>query len=251
MEALLTKLSHALPIALDVLIIFWLIRRKLRRRFFWFLVYIVYELIESVLRLSVSGNRILYSKIYWWTEVGDVTFTVLAFRESFLNVFRKYTRLRWFVAVIWSLIGAALLYALFKALIVPPLQANRRGAIIISLEVAINFALGVVATLYFALISLLKIKGRRWESGIISGFTIYVALAISGFVIRSIFGMRFPIINAWIFAIGYILAELTWALHLSRPEPTVPVPTRELTIDDLTKLEQYSRTLERLLGKKP
>lgn len=251
MEALATKLSLGIPIALQVLILFLLIKQRLRQRFFWFLIYISYELIQTLLRLSVSGNRTLYLTIYWFTEIGDVTFTVLAFREGFLNVFRKYTRLRWFVAVIWSLIGATLLYSLLNALVAPPAQADRRFAIIITLEVAISFALSVVGILYFTLTALLRIKGHRWESGVISGFTIYVALSVCGFLIRSIFGNKFPVLSTWLSPIGYILAVATWALELARPERPSSVPSRELTVDDLTNLEQYSKTLERVLGKKP
>src|SRR5438045_1975169 len=174
MEALLTKLSSGISIALELFILHLLIKHRLQRRFFWFFAYTVYELIESTVRLGVSGNRTLYFAVYWWTEIGDVAFSVLAFRESFLNVFREYTRLRWFVSIVWGCIASALLYALFKALLFPPVQANRRGAIIIGLEVAVNFALAVVGILYFLLTGFFKIKEHQWESGIISGFTIYV-----------------------------------------------------------------------------
>jgi hypothetical protein len=198
----------------------------------------------------VSGNNSLYWTVFWWTEIGDVTFMVLAFGESFLNTFREYTRLRLFVAVVWSCIGAALLYAFFKALVFPPVQANRRGTIIIGLEVAINFALGVVAVLYFTLRALLKINDRQWESGIISGFSIYVAFGIFGYLVRSMFGKRFGLLNHWLSPVGYLLAELAWVLELSRSERKPRVPIRNLTVDDLTKLEHYSRALERFLGRK-
>ncbi|HEY6250405.1 MAG TPA: hypothetical protein VI685_10630, partial [Candidatus Angelobacter sp.] len=198
----------------------------------------------------VSGNTELYYSVFWWTEIGDVSLMVLAFSESFMNVFRTYTRLRWFVVFIWCCIGVGLLYALFKALVFPPLNVTVRGGkIIIDLGVAINFALGIVAILYFALTALLRIKEYRLESGIISGFTIYVALSICGSLIRSIYGKRFPLVYGWLAPIGYLLAELTWAFELGRPERAL-VPTRELTVDDLTKLDEYSRFLERLLGRK-
>lgn len=250
MEPLLTHLTLALGILLEFLILFLLARRRLQRRFFWFFVYIAYAIIESGLRFSAANRGTLYPKIYWWTEIGEVALTLLAFQESFMNAFREYTRLRWFVAVIWSCIGAALFYAVFTALVFPPADAPLRTAIIIDLEVGVNFVLAIVGILYFALTSLFKIKDRRWESGIVSGFTIYISLAVCGYLIRSIWGTRFPFLNAWLSPIGYILAEVTWALELSRPEPSPPPPIRDLAVDDLTKLEQYSKVLQRILGRK-
>lgn len=250
MDALLNKIGLAITFSLQIVVLVLLIRRRLQRRFFWFLAYIVYELVESVLRLAVSGNLDLYKTVFWWTEIGDVAFMVLAFGESFLNTFREYTRLRLFVVVVWSCIGAALLYALFKALVFPPLHATRRGSIIIGLEVAINFALGVVAVLYFALRALFKLNDRQWESGIISGFSIYVAFGIFGYLVLSMFGRRFGLFNEWLSPVGYLLAELAWLLELSRLERKRNVPIRNLNVDDLTKLEQYSKILERFLGRK-
>jgi len=250
MEALLTKAVLLITFAFQAFILYLLVRRRLQQRFFWFLLYITYEIVESALRFIVSDNSVLYVRVYWWTEIGDVSLTVLAFGESFLNVFRTYTRLRWFVVVIWSCIGAALLYAFFKALVAPPLQTTSRAAIIIGLEVAINFALSVVAILYFSLTALLRIREHRWDSGIISGFTVYIALSICGFLVRSIFGHRFGLLNAWLAPVGYLLAEATWAFELGWNELPVSASTRELTVDDLAKLEQYSKTLERVLGRK-
>jgi len=251
MEALLNKIGLVFTFALQLLILCLLIKRRLRHRFFWFLIYIAYEVAQSGLRFSAAGNSRLYFAVYWWTEIGDVALTLMAFQESFLNVFREYTRLRWFVVVIWSCIGAALLYTVFTALVFPPAQATQRAAIILNLEVGVNFVLAIVGILYLVLTSLFKIKNHRWESGIISGFTIYIALAICGFLIRSIFGTKFPVLNAWLSPVGYILAEATWAMELARPELPASVPRRDLAVDDLTKMEQYSKALQRFLGRKP
>lgn len=251
MDTLLNQAAIVVTTVLQLLILFILIRRKLTRRFFWFFIYLAYEVIESGLRFSVVGNQRLYVLIYWWTEIGEVTLEVLAFRESFLNVFREYQRLRWFASVVWGCIGAALLYALFKALLFPSGAVTRRGSIIIGLEVAINLTLVVASILYFILFSFFKIKEHQWESGIISGFSIYVALATGGFLIRSLFGMKFKLLNEWLSPVGYLLAEATWALELSRPESDPSEPNRDLAVDDLSTMNHYSRVLRRLLRRKP
>ncbi len=251
MDALLNKVSIYLPIALALVILYLLFKRRLRQRFFWFLVYTAYQVLELTVRFSVIHQARLYYVVYWWTEIGEVALAVMAFRESFLNVFRSYARLRWFIAILWGCIGAALLYAFFKALAFPPVPLSPAWPIIVDLGVAINFTLGLVGILYFVLFSIFRIKGHRWDSGIISGFTIYVSIEICEFLITSIFGTRFKFLIKWLAPFGYILAQATWILELSRPEPPISAPDRNLGVDDLAKLEQYNTFLKRLWRRRP
>ena len=251
MEPLLTKVSLLLAIALQVFILRLLIKRKLQQRFLWFLCYIVYALIEEVLRISVSGNIILYTRVYWWTEIGDLLLSVMAVRESFLNMFRPYTRLRSFLLLIWSSVGVALLYAGFRAAFFPPFHATRQAAIVIGLETAVDYSLAAVGILYFALLSFFRIRERRWEIGIVSGFTINAIFAVLGVLIISIFRKKFSLLSEWIPAVAYIIAELEWAVSLSRPEIVAHQVLPKVTAEDLRTLERYKETLQKFLGRKP
>lgn len=249
MEALLNKFVLALSIGLQVVILFVLIKRRLLRRFFWFSIYIGYVLIEAALRLSVAGNIGLYFKIYWLTDIGTVIFAVLAVRESFLNVFGVYTRFRWFTRIVWGCVGMALLYSVYRAWVLPPVNASRLGAVVADLELAVNYSLAFVGILYFLFVKFQKIREHQWESAIISGFSTIGILSSIAVLARSVFGPR-PF-TKWIEPVAYILAEIEWALVLGRPERETPkwVQKRELTIDDLTRLDQYIRALERILGR--
>lgn len=251
MDALLNKVILVATLALQFLVLFLLIKRRLQRRFFWFFSYIVYELCESALRFATVGNQTLYFKVYWLTAMGGVLFMVLAVQESFLNLFRLHTRFRWFTWVLWSCIGLALLYAVLKAWLFPPIYRQWQTQAIIGLELAVEYSLSVVGILYFACMGFFKIRGHYWESGIMLGFTIYASLAICGFLTRSIFGRKFSIVSEWLPAVAYVLGEFTWAVELSRPENKPSIPPRNLTIDDLTKVEQYISALGRLFGRKP
>lgn len=251
MEALLNKFVLALSIGLQVLILITLIlvRRRLQRRFLWFLSYIAYELIATVLRLSVAGNKAIYFNVFWLTAIGGVVFSVLAVRESFLNVFWTYTRFRWFTRVVWGCVALALLYAAFRAWASPPVHASRTGAIIVALELALNYSLALVGILYFLLVRFEKIKQYQWESGIISGFMTIGIVSAVGALARSVFGLQ--AFSQWAAPVAYLLAEIEWALVLSQPERETSkwVQKRELTIDDLTRLDQYIKALERILGR--
>lgn len=248
MDTLLNKLALAAAFGLQLVVLSVLIRKRLHRRFPWFLIYVAYSLLEAVLRLASAGNRDLYYHVYWLTTIGDSICSVLAVRESFLNVFRAYTRLRWFIWTVWICIVFAVLYAIYKAWVFPPMQANRRATIVIGLQFGLDCTMAAIGLLYFGLRRLVEIKGREWESGIISGFFIYAACETMPLVARSAFGARFGTASKWTPAIAYLIAEIGWAVILSRPEtPITPKP--DLTIDDLTKLDQHRGALDRFLGR--
>ncbi|HEY6351573.1 MAG TPA: hypothetical protein VI636_19400 [Candidatus Angelobacter sp.] len=250
MEALLTKLVIGASIGFQLIVLLLLLKRRLKRRFLWFLIYIAYELIELAVRLSAAGNKHLYFKVYWLTAIGGVIFSVMAVRESFLNVFWMYTRFRWFTRIVWGCVGIGLLYAAFRAWSSPPVHASRWGTVVVDLELAVDYSLGLVGILYFALVRFQKIREHQWESGIISGFMTIGVLSAVGALARFVFGPQG--FTRWVAPVAYLLAELEWVFVLSRLEKEIPewVRERELTVDDLTRLNEYSRVLGRILGRR-
>jgi hypothetical protein len=252
MEAALTKLVFALSIGFQVAILVILIARRLKRRFLWFVVYITYELIATALRLSVAANKRLYFNVYWLTAIGGVLLSLMAVWESFLNVFWIYTRYRWFTRVVWIIVGLAVIYSAYRAWAFPPVHASWLVSLILDLELGVNYCFTAVGLLYFLFVRFEKIKEHQWESAVISGFTTIGALSIIAVLIRSVFGVRFEVLSRWVEPVAFILAEIEWAVVFSRPERVVPewVRKREVTTDDLTRLDQYAKVLERILGRK-
>jgi hypothetical protein len=250
MADLLNRAFLVATFMLQVLVLRLIVKRGLQTRFRWFLIYIVYGLVESAVRLYVSGDVYIYKWTYWWTEIGEGVLTVLAFRESFLNVFRAQTRLRWFTPILWSGIGLALLYALLRAWIFRPAGFPVRGAVIVGLEVGVNYSLTAAAILYFLMMWMLNAKGFARETGVILGFTIYTALGIMSLLLDSYSKVQFLIFGRWIAPVIYVVAELEWLVTFVRKEEQVRVPFRDLTIDDLGKLGDYIRVLSHLLGRK-
>ena len=246
---LLSRIVIGAGIGLQLMILYYLTRKRLHRRFFWFLVYATYSLVESVLRFCVAGNGVLYYYVYWLTSVGEVATSVLALRESFLDVFRPYMRLRWLVWLVRSCIGLALLYAAFKAWAYPPAGANRRGTVIIDLGLAVDYTVVVIALLYFCLLRLFKVRGHQWVSGIMAGFSIYAVFDLLALVSRSVFGQRFPTATAWIPTIAYIIAEIVWVVVLSRPEQKGLDSQRDLRPSDAPKLSEHAPILSPLMGR--
>lgn len=249
METLLTKVSFVTSISLQLFVLGALIRRRLRKRFPWFLTYIIYEICATGLRSATSTNEALYYRVYYLTAIGGLTLAILSVRESFMNVFREYQRSRWFSSVVWGAVAAALAYALLKAWILPPVGATHLGTAIIALEAAVDYSLTAVGILYLAFALFFGIKEHQWETGIISGFTINTGLAVFGLLLVSAFGMKFRILNEWIPAVAYILGEVEWVVALARPERKVKEPIRNLHIDDPGKMDQYMKILRRFFGR--
>lgn len=250
METLFNQVVLVITACLQGSILWLLIRRRIAKRFSWFLTYIVYELCESAVRLSVAGNKSLYYNVYWLTAIGGVTFMALAVRESFLNVFRAYTRLRWFIWVVWGCIGLALVYAFIKAWVFPPIPGTRRGAIIIGVGLAVDYTIVAVGILYFFLKSFFKIKEYPRESGILGGFVVVAGAEILGLVTTSMFGARFRTVTRWLPAVAYLMAELEWLLVLRLPEGGTGKSMPDLAVDDVGKLDEYIEALARFLGRR-
>lgn len=253
MPVLIKQLAFLLVIVLQVFILFLLMRRRLARRFPWFLVYIIYELVEDVLRFSVVGKRHLYFYVYWLTSIGGLILSIGAMRESFLNVFRAYTRFRWFTRIVWAAVAFALTYAVVRAWFFAPIKVDRITAIAIDVETAVDYSLAVVGILYFALVKFHKITEHQWESGIIAGFMTLGTFSSVNLAVQAVFGFqRFTSFTEWTGFIGYIAAEIEWGLALSRAERKTPkwIQKYNVSIDDLTRLDKYISILGKVFGRK-
>ena len=250
MEELINKIVLAVTVGLQLTVLIILIRRQLLRRFLLFSVYIGYELVQDSLRLSVAGNKSLYFVVYWITAGSSLVFTVLAVGESFLNVFRLHTRLRWFTRTVWTCVGLALLYASLKAWLFPPVNRGWKTAAVIGSEVAVEYSISAVVIVYFVFRWIFRIRGQEWESGVMVGFGIFECLALGGFLTRSIFGTKYRIVSEWLPAVAYILGEVTWVLELRRDEPEERPPEEDLTVDYMKNMDDYIKALGRIFRRK-
>jgi hypothetical protein len=245
---MLTALSLIITIALQCYILALLLRRKLRRRFPWFSVYVLYALIECLIRLVVSAQVQIYFMVYWLTEIADTLLTTAALRESFLEIFWPESRQRWFKWIFWTCIAVTVAYAGLTAWLSPPHQARPLVAGIISFEVGVQSIVAVVGILYFGLIKLFRVMEHQLESGIILGFGMNASLAALGILARSAFGTRFALFSAWLPAVAYIVAEATWVAILLQPERRLPEPN--ISLEQMNEaLDSYIAIVRKYLGR--
>jgi len=252
---ILYLLSLAIPICLQVAILALLLKRDLQRRFGWFRAYIFYALFEAFVRLIASGNKDAYYIVYWSTSALAVLFTFMAIRESFLNVFWAFTRLRWFRRLFWICIGLAAAYSLAKALLQPPSNERLFVALTLHGEQTFEYLICAAGLFYFAAAKWFEIKKYQWEYRVILGFFVIAAFSNLGFLTRSIFGTRFAWFADWLPALAYIIGALIWLLNFGKMEsinhskPPVDL-TPEQIMAELGRYQQFISNARTFLRRK-
>jgi hypothetical protein len=245
---ILTALSLAIPILLQIGIIVVLLRRSLQKRFRWFFIYVCYALFELTVRLVASPNQRAYFIVYWSTAIPGAVLTLLALWESFLAIFWPEIRLRWFTCVFWICIAVAVTYAGLQATVVPPRQAGRLMTVILDLEFGSGIIIAMFGLLYAGAIKLFNILEHQRETAIIFGFTAYATMATLSVVTRSAFGTKVRMVTEYIPALAYILAEVIWMRDLLKEERTLPEPKQ--TLDQMSEaIDRYIGIVNRYVGR--
>jgi hypothetical protein len=247
-------LSFVIPICLQVAILVLLSKRRLQQRFHWFLIYLLYEIFEEISRLAVSGNKHAYYVVYWSTSALAVLFTFMAIRESFLNVFWAFTRLRWFRRLFWASICVAAAYSIAKALVQPPSNESLFVALTLHAEQTFEYLICATGVFYFGAAKWFDIKEYQWEYKVVLGFFLIAAVSNLGFVVRSIFGTRFAKFADWLPALAYIFGAVIWLLNFSRTERKQPKPPVDLTPEqimaEISRYQQFIKNARSILRRK-
>lgn len=250
----ISVLSFAIPMILQLGILALLIGKRLRQRFQWFFIYVLFDFFNAIIRLIVSTNRDVYFAVYWSTTVLVVVLTFTAFRECFLNVLCPFTQTDWFRWLFWISIGLAATYSIVKAALQPSAKTSLLVAISLQGEQTFEYIVMAAALLYFGMYFVLvrvpEIKDFKYESGVILGFFATVALSNLGVLTRSVFGTRFYTISKWLPALAYIIGQAVWLQTFLRTEPkviTTTVPPIELTPDQMmSDLNRYPQLIAKM-----
>lgn len=192
-------------------------RQGIRKQLPWFALYVVWEVVQQcgVFAAWLISRR-LYVALYWWTEVLEIFLTVAAVRESFLRIFHGLTRKPGFRWLVWSVIGAVVVYSAWKTIHAPPLQSSRLDAFVYDTEFLFRWGIAGIALLTTVL-SLFTKEGITREDAVVTGFGV-VSLAFVLYVSSfSILGNKYIFLTKYIPAVGYFVAVFWWIYVFSRP----------------------------------
>lgn len=239
-------------VALQVWIFVLMGRRNLYRRFPLFAAYTAYMIVTTVLRSVFLSNRPVYFYVYWLSEPGQILLAIMAVHESFLAVFRAFYLLWWFRLLIPGAIIAALVYSGWNAYAHPPLHASTGGAVIISMAIAAQYVIVVLAVVFFLLLRFIHVRWRLYEFRIVFGFGISaLAVAFAGLV-RSEFGTKFTFLSEWLPGVAYLVAVLIWLSAMLGEEPKNGhnIGGKPSNEDLVGELREQMRAIKKFLDKK-
>lgn len=226
-------------------------RQDVRKHLTWFVSYVAWQVVQALIQLStLLFSPRLYILVYWWMEGIEILLTVAAVRESFLRIFKGFTKMPWFRWTVSSVIAAVVAYSAWKAIYHPPVQGNWLTAFIVGAEFLFRWGIAGIAALTFALSWALSEPTETWEDTILMGFGLISGAFILSLVCVSLFGSRFLFFSKYAPSMGYFAAVFLWIRFFSRPLERVSFEDLGIGPEDMLKLiRRYREDLRKVRGK--
>jgi len=239
----------AINLVLDSWLLIILHKRGVRKQLPWFVVYVGWELVATVVGLTTFLiSRSLYVTVYWWVEGIRIALTVAAVRESLLRIFRGFeSLLRWSVAIV---ILAVILYSGWKAVHAPPVQSNRLISFIIGAEFTFRWGIAGVALLSMGLMWFVQEPMGSREDAVVTGCGIASIAFLAAVLSRSFFGTRFIFFTQYLPDVGYFVAALYWIRVFKRPVQEFGFKELGMGPEDIRReMRRYRELAERIMRK--
>lgn len=227
-------------------------RHGARKQLPWFVVYVGWGVLLQTTQIVARAISLrLYIAVYWWMEAVAVVLIVGAVRESFLRIFRGFTKMAWFRWSLWSVIGSVVAYSVWKALHAPPLQSNRLTVLVFDAEFFFRWGIAGIALLTTVLTFVHEGSLNTREDAVITGFGVASLTFVIYVSIFSIFGQKYTFIVKYLPSVGYFLAVGWWIWVFSRPEEQFGFEELGMGPDDMRKeVRRYREHLEEVMKKK-
>jgi hypothetical protein len=228
------------------------VRRKLHHEFPFFFTYLILSVIIPLVRLSVSGDYMMFFTVFWATEALYTLVALFVLYEVFHQVFLPFYMLWWWFRLLFP--GAAVCIALLSvrnAMHNPALRNPRPMEIIFALATGVNYMEAGLFGLFFALVLLLGVRWHSYPFGIVEGFGLYALGGMLGYGLRSEFGTKYTSIVKYALPVAYIVGVLVWLdTFLRQPDPEVVHAWRARVTPEqlLAEARGYITVLKRFFG---
>jgi len=242
---LATSVFWFLPIVLQPLVAFVMLRRRLAGQFPIFFTFnlLVPARDIALYFLPFSGN--LYSEVFWWGEAGTTVLELGIIFENTWHFIRPYPFLRGFLKVLGGagvIAAIAALGMLFRTH--GPAEADRLLQWIMLSERSARFLQVCLLVVAIAMMSRLGLTWRHYSLGIAAGFGVYAALDLVLLELRAHLHILSDSTFVLLRSAAYNLGVLIWAVYFLWPSNRTPV-------DGLprTDLANWNDTLNRHVDK--
>jgi len=238
--------------ALQLGVIFLLLRRRLYWDFRYFFSYLVFAALSTGINLGVRDNPLYYFYSYWISEGLGTLLTFLAIQEAFRSVFRNFYELRWF-KLSFPTVGILIaVIALIRALFFRPPNHSPLAVTLISLEIAVGFLQFGVFCVFILLVQFFHMRWGQHAFGIVLGFGIAAAGSLVFFLLRSEFGTILNRLVRTAVPVTYIIGVVIWLATFLREEPSgapngdgTPFTPEQM----ITELRRHTKAVKGILGR--
>ena len=225
-------------------------RQNIRKHLPWFVAYVGWQVVQALIQLvTLLISRRLYFRVYWWMESLEILLTVAAVRESFLRIFRGFTRMPWFRWTVSGVIAAVVAYSAWKAVYQPPVQGSRLTSFILGAEFLFRWGIAGIAGLTYVLSWALSEPSGTREDAVMTGFGLISGAFILTVICVSLFGNKFLFFSKYAPSVGYFIAIFLWIRVFSRPVEGFGFEELGIGPEDLLKLiRRYRADVRKIRG---
>ena len=238
--------------ALQLCVIFLLLRRRLYRDFRFFFYYLLFAALSTGINLAVRNNHRYYLYSYWISEALDTLLIFLAIEESFRSVFRNFYKLSWF-KLSFPTVGILIaVIAIIRAVFFRPPHHSPLAVTLLSLEIAVGFLQFGVFCLFIVLVWFFHMRWQQHAFGIVLGFGISAAGGLVTFLLRSDFGTILNHLLRTAIPVAYIISVVVWIITFLRGEPSSETKgdSTSLTPEQMiTELRRHTKAVKGILGR--
>lgn len=212
-------LYFGLPIAMQSVLLFLLVRKRMSHSYPWFVVYTAFSVAATVARLATLQASNLYFYLYWGGEIIYAVLALISLYEVFRSTFRNYFRFWWFK----PLFPLAVLITIAVAILHTVADRNAvQDQPIIVAALAITFGVRLVqGTCFVCLWVLVGLTGARWRQpalGIVTGFGLYASYVLVASLLRSEIGTKLNDLITWGIPRAYIFTLALWLWFFASPQ---------------------------------
>jgi len=206
-------------VALQVSLLFVLIRKHLVTRFPWFSAYTGYSIAAGILRgILLHRGHALYTYAYWLSEIPYAVLGIAALCEALDKVVRPFYVVRAMRLILPATVVTMVAMAGIHVLFHPPIEQSRLWAMVLAVSIAVrNLQVGILIVLV-GLSLVLPIARKQYAVSVVHGFGIAACgMLISG-VIRSQYYEKLIIVRDFGPAVAYLTAAVIWLRSFRRRE---------------------------------
>jgi hypothetical protein len=242
-------LYFGLPIVLQSVLLFLLVRKGISRTYPWFVIYTVFSVVATIARLATLQQSSLYFYEYWCGEIVYAGFALMSLFEVFRSMFRNYFNFWWFRPLFPFTVLITIAVAVLHT------AANRSSAQdqpITVAALAITFGVRLIQGACFVCLWFLAwLTGARWRQpglGIVTGFGLYASYVLVASLLRSEIGTKLNDLIIWGVPLAYIFTLLFWLWFFASQQFREPESQKAppMSRDELARHAEVVRRIRKL-----